>query len=135
MNEGLKADFMKRLTLRNSPNIHLPPVKPVKKTEMGLLHGELNLLVKNLGLEAEDATPAKGKGKGGDDELFAFSPPKGKEDGSEFYSTQDNYNSRSSEQPLKKTGNYSGQVIELLNAKNPIQRSKLRAELDRQQEF
>ena len=47
---------------------------------MGLLHGELNLLVKNLGIEDEDAISAKGKGKSRDEgSLFAFTPPKSME--------------------------------------------------------
>jgi len=59
INQGLKSGFMQRLSLKNGPLGKLPPVKPAK-TEMGLLHGELNLLVKNLGIEEEDVISAKG---------------------------------------------------------------------------
>lgn len=111
---NLRKSFMRQLALRNDK---LPAAgKP--KTEMGLLNGELNLLMKNLGIEEEEkeAKP-KGEGGGGDAApLFSLSPPKAGEltaDNSEFYNTKDGFNrdfndARSSAEPLKKTENYSG---------------------------
>jgi len=50
-NEYGKRMFMNKLNLQNNK---LPAAgKP--KTEMGLLNGELNLLMRNLGIEEEEA--------------------------------------------------------------------------------
>ena len=133
----LRAGFMQQLSLKNGAL----PKAGAPKTEMGLLNGELNLLMKNLGIDEEETkeSPAKGKGKSGDDApLFQLSPPKVGEvmqDNSEFYNTKEGFNNaRTSVEPLKPTENYSGQVRELLNTKNPVKRSQLRARLDGQRD-
>ena len=117
----------------------MSPTKSTK-TEMGLLNGELNLLMENLGFD-DDGKELKSKDKWknrDNNSLFAFSNLKsgeGTNDISQFSdSTNGIFGVSKNTEPMKISENYSNQVIELINTKNPIQKRKLRENLDVQRD-